>query len=164
MGCLQKRRALEFRQSCKDILALAFLRMLFLDFWIIQGDRLRVGILLLFLVVIKAELNTKAMGNGFNAVIFILDLEAVVFDMRCKCTLELHRKLVLVPSYQRIVCCVTYHPDDLAIKLLVVCDHLCKASSGSRDAFNERARNPSTYSDGEDTDVTALRVFGDIVE
>jgi hypothetical protein len=58
----------------------------------------------------------------------------------------------------------TYHTNDLTIKLLVIGDHLGKASAGSGNAFDEGARNTAADADWEDANISALSLFGNVVK
>ena len=119
--------------------------MLFLDVRVVKRDRLRLGdSSFAFWFLCNTEFHTEAVSDGFNAAVFVFDFETVVFDMRRECTLE--------------------HPDDLAVELFTVGNHLSETSPCPRNAFDQRTRDATTDSNREYTDVATFRVLGHVVE
>jgi hypothetical protein len=58
----------------------------------------------------------------------------------------------------------TYHANDFAVKLLVIGDHLSKATSRACHALNQGGRDTAPETEWEDADITTLSLIGDILK
>jgi hypothetical protein len=58
----------------------------------------------------------------------------------------------------------TYHANNLAVKLLVVGDHLGKATSRTCHALDQGARDTAPETEREDADIATLSLIGDILK
>jgi hypothetical protein len=170
MWSLQELWALELRQAGEDVFGLVRLGMLFRGVRIIKRYGFLFGcfssLLLFFCLIIHAEAYFKAIRNAFDTIILILDLKAVVLDVGRERTLELRDAEVSKQCNGHTIrsASTTYHSNDLAVKLLVVGDHLGKTSPSPRYALNQSTRHTVTNADGEDTDISVLGLVGNVVK
>jgi hypothetical protein len=58
----------------------------------------------------------------------------------------------------------SYHSNDFAIELLIVCHHLAKSMTSSRNTFNEGTRDTPADTDRKYTNIARRGLFADVIK